>query len=246
MSAAGLYLLLLLAYPLIQSLTTLVHELGHALPALWLSPSDKVEVYINSYGKKEGAFRFRAGRLTLFYQPSLWKGFGRGLTRYDRPARRYAYRYCIIAGGVLSTLLTAGVLLLIARQAHLADAWQAAAIVFFAAAIVDLVLNLLPSARTIPVYGGQVADNDGQRLWQLWAFRRIEQPLHRAQAAYYAGQRQQAVHFLQDLPPGRLSPEACRWILTVAEGSEAPASQLAVLIRRAKEGLSRAHESSAQ
>lgn len=54
-------------------LCVLVHELGHAIPALLLS-KEKVEAYIGSLGLIVPSGKLRMGRLTIFvsYNPFLW------------------------------------------------------------------------------------------------------------------------------------------------------------------------------
>ena len=54
-------------------LCVLVHELGHAIPALLLS-KEKVEAYIGSLGLIVPSGKLRMGRLSIFvsYNPFLW------------------------------------------------------------------------------------------------------------------------------------------------------------------------------
>ncbi|NBC09521.1 MAG: hypothetical protein GVY26_20205 [Bacteroidetes bacterium] len=225
MSVVSTYLFVLLAYPFIQNLTTLLHELGHALPALWLTDSERVEVYINAYGKKEGAYRYKAGRLFFYWHPLRFKGYGSGLTEYYR-SPPYIWNYVITAGGVVFSLLIAGVVLLLVLYSRLPEAWQILAIVLFAATVVDLVMNLIPNGKGVALDDGRVVPNDGKQLQQLWRYHRVYTVIEKVAARMAAGQEAAAEKALQGLPIGRADAEELRLLLqhTAATGFLAEAS----------------------
>lgn len=59
---------------LARSIMVFIHELGHALPALWFSRQN-VSVYIGSYGDARHSFRVHLGLLHIFvkYNPFTWR-----------------------------------------------------------------------------------------------------------------------------------------------------------------------------
>jgi len=235
MSAVGTYLLVLLAYPFIQNLTTLLHELGHALPALWLTDSERVEVYINAYGKKEGAYRYKAGRLFFYWHPWRFRGYGCGLTEYQR-SPRYIWSYVITSGGVVFSLLIAGVVLLMVLYSRLSEAWQILAILLFAATVVDLVVNLFPSSKGIALDDGRMVPNDGKKLQQLWRYHRVYTFMEKVAARMAAGEEAAAAQVLQDLPIAQSNVEELRLLLqsTAATGFLAEASTWEAAFERLK------------
>ena len=225
MSAVSTYLLVLLAYPFIQNLTTLLHELGHALPALWLTDSERVDIHINSYGKKNGASRYKAGRLYFYWHPLRFKGYGSGLTEYHR-SPPYIWNYVITAGGVVFSLLIAGVVLLVVLYSRLPAVWQVLAIVLFAGTVVDLIINLIPNGKGIALEDGRVVPNDGKQLQQLWRYRRVYMLMEKVAARMATGDDAAAGLALQDLPVTSAKAEELRLLLhhTAATGflAEAP------------------------
>jgi tetratricopeptide (TPR) repeat protein len=240
MNTAGIYLLVLLAYPLIQNVSTLLHELGHALPALWLTDSKQVEVYINAYGKKEGALRFRTGRLLFYWHPFRWEGYGCGLTVYQMP-RRYDWNYIILLGGVVFSLFVAGALLLIVTQLDLPKFWHTFAILLFAASVVDLFVNLNPNAKEIKLDSGQVTPNDGQRLRQLWQYHPVGK-IHE-QALLLANEERwiEATESICTMPLDQADEHSLRFLLaciaTSGELAEAPIADNAFKLLEEKEAV---------
>lgn len=225
MSAVSTYLLVLLAYPFIQNLTTLLHELGHALPVLWLTDSERVDIYINSYGKKKGASRYKAGRLYFYWHPLRFKGYGSGLTKYHR-SPPYIWNYVITAGGVVFSLLIAGVVLLVVLYSRLPAVWQVLAIVLFAGTVVDLIINLIPNGKGIALEDGRVVPNDGKQLQQLWRYHRVYMLMEKVAARMATEDDAAAGLALQDLPVTSAKAEELRLLLhhTAATGflAEAP------------------------
>src|ERR1700733_4247692 len=62
-------------------ITILIHELGHAIPAL-LFTQKPVTIYAGTFGD-DTSQKFKFGRLTIFVRPKLSYLKNRGLTIYD-------------------------------------------------------------------------------------------------------------------------------------------------------------------
>ena len=95
-------LLFLLCLCLVSFFCVLVHELGHAIPFLFMSRK-KVTVYIGSFGDPKRSVRIEIGRLELRikYNPFLWfRGLCRGSESLS-PNKTILY----IATGPLASLL---------------------------------------------------------------------------------------------------------------------------------------------
>ena len=61
------FIIILICIVFARSITTLFHELGHAIPALIFS-REPVHVYIGSYGEEQKYIRLKIGRLTIFFR----------------------------------------------------------------------------------------------------------------------------------------------------------------------------------
>ncbi|SEO00261.1 hypothetical protein SAMN05216436_12835 [bacterium A37T11] len=70
-------LILFLVLATTRALTVVIHELGHAVPAIFLT-KEKVAIYIGSFGDPNKSLHVNIGLLEVWfkYSPFLW---GRGL-----------------------------------------------------------------------------------------------------------------------------------------------------------------------
>lgn len=142
---------------LTRSLLTLLHELGHALPAL-LFTRQPVEVYLGSYGNPEGAWQVQVGPLRLYLRRNpLWY---KGMCVYRPHSLNTAQQVSIVLGGVLVSLLVTGLLFYASLRFDLHGAVKLLLFFLVVYAAADFVANLLP--RT---YAG--LPSDGLLLWQL-------------------------------------------------------------------------------
>ena len=160
---------------IIRSFTTLIHEFGHALPAL-LFTNGPVNVYIGTYGDITNSFRLKIGRLEVFFRINLfdWKI---GMCEHQGNTSVWQ-RMIIILGGPLASVLLSIPLLLAILNGGLSQLWSGVLMIFIVAALIDFFVNIIPVAHSINMHDGKVSYNDGYQLYLLfWRLSRSEEYL---------------------------------------------------------------------
>lgn len=166
-----IFLLSMLLYAVARPLVTLVHELGHGVPALLLTSSD-VEVYVGSYGDAEGSFRIRLGRLKLFlkYNLSLWET---GVCRFSSHPVSLNHHIAITLAGPLSALLLCLVFSLAVLSSSIPGGYKAVVWLFLGMSLCEFFYNLYPRSRPIRLHNGGTTFNDGRQLILLLDYKRM-------------------------------------------------------------------------
>ena len=146
---------------IIRSFTTLLHELGHAIPSL-LFTREKVQVFIGTYGDISDCIRFTIGRLELYFRINLfdWK---LGMCRHGGIEKTWQ-KAVVIIGGPLASLLISISLLIIAVRYNLSDNWIVVATAFMVAAAIDFLVNINPFSGAIEMHDNSVGYSDGVQL----------------------------------------------------------------------------------
>jgi hypothetical protein len=149
---------------LFRSLTTLLHEMGHAVPALCFT-EEAVEVFVGSYGDIKHSLQCQLGRLRLFlrWNPFDWQ---LGVCRHHTPSFLWQDLLIIIGGPLTSTMIAASTLW-ISLHYQFSQGWLVLIALFAGSAIVDLVVNLTPRSKPMNMYDGGVLYSDGSQLLQL-------------------------------------------------------------------------------
>ncbi len=189
--------------------SVLLHELGHAVPML-LMTSGKVEVYVGSFGNPARSFKWRVGRLDLFfkYNPFSWR---KGLCKPPPEILSAKQRILYTATGPATTLLLAITCwyLLTAFRFHLALEFWVICMLF--ACVSFTLSSLIPRDNAVTVSNGRKVGNDAAQIRQLLKYRKL--PLAWWQAAEHMGnQRYSEAAVLLDglLAAGHTSPDICR------------------------------------
>jgi len=142
---------------LVLPLLILLHELGHAVPALLFTKSG-VTMYIGAYEESTNMWRIQIGSLEVYVKRSLlWR---KGLCVYAGSGLSKAQRCIIILGGVLVSVLMAAVGFYGALAINLHGSVKLFMFLLFICATFSIVTNLVPSRR-----GG--IPNDGMLLKML-------------------------------------------------------------------------------
>lgn len=99
LSIIALVLLLALAF----FVTVILHELGHAIPALMMTRDD-VTIYVGSFGSPYDCFRFTIGKIDVYckYNPLLWY---KGCCVHSGDYLSIDQRIGIVAGGPIASIL---------------------------------------------------------------------------------------------------------------------------------------------
>lgn len=169
---------------LLRSLTTLFHEMGHALPALLFTKKD-VEVFVGSYGDLNKALKLELGRLKLYlkWNPWDWK---LGMCRHAGNMTIWQEMITILGGPLASTLIAAGAIFVLSQKG-VSDAWLGLAAIFTGAALIDLIVNLAVSDGGIQMYDGGITYSDGAQLRQLFRVMRLPDTYFEAQNDFAQG-----------------------------------------------------------
>jgi len=165
---AIIFMLALLTFRL---LTTVIHELGHAIPALLLT-NEKVSVYMGSLGNPAKSLQFQIGRLECFFKFNLfyWKG-GLCVMHEDEIPIRTSF-IVTICGPLLSLIVaTTGILILSFNEFGDVTKLVIFALVF--SCMLDFLNNIFPNRDAISLHDGKLVYNDGKQLLYLWSIRKF-------------------------------------------------------------------------
>lgn len=144
--------------------TTLVHELGHALPALAFT-DNKVTIYIGSYGHLEKSFKLNIGQLEILFTPKLFH-LGQGLCSHSQ-TRTLGQSITIVLGGpvfsLLLGLLFSWLILFYKNQPEIAFVMG----IFLTSGIFDFIANIIPNSEPLIMHDGRTTHNDGFQFRQM-------------------------------------------------------------------------------
>lgn len=156
----------LLLIVLLRLVTTFFHELGHAIPAL-IFTEKQVEVFVGSYGDKSKTLNIKLGRLLMHLKINLFN-WNIGLCRHEKAPDSTWKRVLIIIGGPIASLLIAVPLILNLEALKSNSTIFFLAIIFIAAATIDLIVNLIPMSQAMNMDGGGASYSDGYQLLALF------------------------------------------------------------------------------
>lgn len=154
----------------LRLLTTTLHELGHALPALSFT-GQEVKVYIGSYGDEGGSKKLRLGKIHFYFKAKFFD-WNLGMCSFQGENLSNTQRAIILLGGPLVSVIVGSVALwyLIANRSDEVIVVIAAA--FLLSAFWDFFINILPSGVGGDV-GGKGLYSDGTQLMMLWQRSRL-------------------------------------------------------------------------
>ena len=144
--------------------TTLIHELGHALPSL-LYTDGPVKIYVGAYGDEKNSFKISLGRLHTFFKLDLFH-WNLGLCQHQ-PVRSFTQQIVIVLGGPIFSLLVGVVCLFLMYIKDWNDYILFVFGMFIISAVYDFLVNIIPSSHPIMMHDGSMTYNDGNQLVQL-------------------------------------------------------------------------------
>jgi tetratricopeptide (TPR) repeat protein len=196
------YLPLILLYMfipwfIVRPVTTLVHELGHAIPALILT-GEGGALYLGSYGDPTKSLRLKIGRLRIFLRYNLFR-WNTGLFVKDAKDVPINHQIIYVLSGSLTSFLLAAVACYFAFFFGLHGFLKLLFITFLISAIWDLFANLIPSSTPIMAHDGDVTYNDGRLLKTLFRFKRYSDDYSRAVSLYEAKKFTEVIDIIESL-----------------------------------------------
>ncbi len=148
----------------IRPITTFIHEMGHALPALWFTDQE-VTIYVGSYGDTDNSSRFQLGRLTIYLQFNLFY-WDMGLCTFHGRLNNTQSFITILGGPLLSLLLAAYLFNLMISNAY-SDGVATMLALFIISSVWDFFINIIPRNGLMNTHSTEAIMNDGAQLVRL-------------------------------------------------------------------------------
>ncbi len=147
-----------------RSITTFVHEMGHAIPSL-LFTNGQVVVCLGSYSDISKSNKFTLGRLTVYFKLNLLSWII-GLCWHEKTNSK-KQSALIILGGPLASLILGLVFIKLFNHDGLSDLYKSLINLIIASSIFDFLVNIIPIQRALYLYNGSIMYNDGRQLQML-------------------------------------------------------------------------------
>jgi tetratricopeptide (TPR) repeat protein len=160
----------ILALLVLRSITTLVHELGHALPALFFTEK-MVTVHVGTYGDLTNSYKVEFGRVQIFFRFNLldWQ---KGLCEHQGITNIWK-ALIVTAGGPIASLFISIPLFLIVLNRSLSEFQLTLTMAFVLAAMIDFFVNIIPAGKPIQLHDGTSILNDGAKISMLFSRLRL-------------------------------------------------------------------------
>ncbi len=157
---------------LLRPLTVLIHELGHGIPALFLTQK-KVSIYLGSYADSKNSLSLDFGRLVFFLNksnPCFWK---HGLCIMHDTEVSINKQIIVIIFGPIMSLILAAIFACIIFYTNQPDDLIFIFFIFMISSIYDFYINIVPNSKSITLDDGSLTHNDGQQLKLLFNYRKF-------------------------------------------------------------------------
>jgi tetratricopeptide (TPR) repeat protein len=180
-----------------RPVTTLLHELGHAIPAILLT-KQKVTIYLGSFGNPDKSIRINFKLLEIFfrYNPFAWR-LGVCVPSAKNISINSAIIYTIT--GPITSFIIAVVGCYFAFTYDLHGFLKLYLIVFLSSAVFDLFFNLIPNARPIKLFDGTTTHNDGYNLKMMFYYKRYPRDYSKAANLYNEQRFDEAAMFFEKI-----------------------------------------------
>ena len=177
-------------------LTTFIHEMGHALPALAFT-NKEVQIHIGSYGDEKDSTHFTIGRLKTFFKFDFLH-WNIGLCKHQG-STNYWEKLLIVLGGPVASLAIGIVLLFLIRFGNWSDLAEIIFTCFIISSIWDFIVNIVPSKNPIVMHDGSVGFNDGTLLMMIIQERKLPPSYFEAIDFYNEKKLDQAISSFRNL-----------------------------------------------
>jgi len=160
-----------------RSITTLIHEFGHAIPSL-LFTKEEVIVCVGSYENINKSKGIKLGRLTIFFTLNIFN-WNSGLCLHQG-VTTFFQNFLIILGGPFASLLVGLGMIYWIRSGGIQEAFVVVGVFLLVSALWDFISNIIPDKQPLVTHNGNVVYNDGYQLQRLVAKQRL--PQHQQEA----------------------------------------------------------------
>ncbi|MFT5765470.1 MAG: hypothetical protein ACI8VT_001797 [Saprospiraceae bacterium] len=156
---------------IIRPVTTFIHELGHAIPALFFT-KEEVVIYVGSYGDTDKSIIWKIGRLSILFRYKItdWQ---LGVCWHGRTPKIIQNFLIILGGPVFSLILgIVSYLLILQYRDHTFLTFLLAALLV--SGLLDFVVNMIPRDHPLEMHDGHLVLSDGGQL--LYYFKVMNYP----------------------------------------------------------------------
>lgn len=184
-----------------RSITTLIHELGHAIPSL-LFTKEPVVICVGSYENLTKSKGIKLGRLTLFFTLNIFN-WNQGLCLH-KGVTTFMQNLLIIIGGPFASLLVGLGLIYVVKTAGLDEYGITVVMFLLVSAIWDFLVNIIPQTRPLVTHHGQIVYNDGYQLQLLLQQQGLSKQQQAATKQFKAQNYKAVLDLLKDDIPNNL------------------------------------------
>ncbi|NRF37620.1 tetratricopeptide repeat protein [Pedobacter foliorum] len=185
----GLYIAFFITSPLLS----IFHELGHAIAYLTLTNSNRVDIYIGSYGNPNSKLNFSLGRLHFHITPALFIKGG-GLCKSDKIVDNYIHWIIILLAGSFFSIILSCFLGYFIFNTELHGAIKFYFFCLIICSFISLFFDLAP--RTIKAYN---LYNDGKLILFTYRIRKVFADYALARKHLLKGENLEAIIILKTI-----------------------------------------------
>jgi len=185
-----------------RSITTLIHELGHAIPSL-LFTEEPVVICVGSYENLNKSKGIKFGRLTLFFTLNIFN-WNQGLCLH-KGVTTFVQNLLIIIGGPVASLLVGLSLIYFVKTGGLGEYGITVVMFLLVSTIWDFLVNIIPQTRPLVTHNGQIVYNDGYQLQLLLQQQSLSKQQQTAVTQFNAKNYDKVLALLKDDLPNKLT-----------------------------------------
>jgi tetratricopeptide (TPR) repeat protein len=187
------FVMLAIAWPLM----VIIHELGHAIPAL-LFTKDPVTICIGSFGDFKESKKLSFGRLNIYFKnnPFMWI---RGACSSNLDNISTVKIAIIYASGTVFSLLVAIVLCYFAFKFISNGFIKLAGVIFMGASVLGFISSFIPWKHRIKVNNGETTYNDGRLIIDLFFYKNARMQVAAIVNFFRTGKYEDAAQKLETL-----------------------------------------------
>ena len=180
----------------VRSFTTLIHELGHGIPAL-LFTEKQVKLYIGTYNSDDKTLHLNLGRLQIYFKYNLFM-WDIGLCTFSGRKISINQNFIITLFGPLASLLFGLACLFLAIFGGIGDNLIIICMFFLVSCVMDFLNNIIPNNSPIMLDDGSTTYNDGTQLLNLLKYKKLPLEVREAVENYHQKEYKEALLKLEN------------------------------------------------
>lgn len=178
-----------------RSITTLIHEMGHAIPSL-LFTKEEVIICVGSYENLNKSKGIKLGRLTIFFTLNVFN-WETGLCLHQG-VTTFFQNFLIILGGPLASLLVGLGMVFWIKSGAIQESFVVVGVFLLVSALWDFISNIIPNKQPLVTHNGNIVYNDGYQLKRLLAKQRLPKYQQEALEKYQKREYREVLHLLKE------------------------------------------------